>query len=49
MASHPADGGFVATQQVGNLCLTTIFFLQDVNLVSFLSGKLRVASHLCSS
>ncbi len=48
-AQFPADSGFVAPQQVGNLRLTTIFFLQNVNLVSFLSGKLRVASHLCSS
>jgi len=45
----PADGRFITFQQPGNLCLAIFGFLQDVNLVSFLLGKLRIASHVCSS
>lgn len=45
----PADGRFVARQQFSNLCLAIFRFLQDVNLVSFHLGKLRVATHTCSS
>ena len=48
-AQLPANGRFVAFQQSGNLCQDILGFLQDVNLVSFLLGKLRVATHLCSS
>ena len=46
LTQFPTDGGFVTPQRVGNLRLAIIVFLQDVNLVSFLSGKLRVASVL---
>jgi len=48
-APLPADGRFIPLQQLGNPCLAIFGFLQDVNLVSFLLGKLRVASHVCSS
>jgi hypothetical protein len=47
-AQFPTDGRIVAPYQLSNLCLAIFHFLQDVNLVSFLLGKLRVA-HLRSS
>ena len=45
----PADIRSVTPQQLGNLCLAIFGFLQDINLVSFLLGKLRVATDTCSS
>jgi hypothetical protein len=42
----PADGRCITFQQLGNLCLAIFGFLQDVSLVWFLLGKLRIASHM---
>jgi hypothetical protein len=41
----PADSRFVTLQPPGYLCLSMFGFLQYINFVSVLLGKLRVATH----
>ena len=48
-AQLPADGRFISLQHFGYLGLVIFGLLQDIDLVSLLLGKLRVASHVCSS
>ena len=42
------DRGLVASQHPGDLSLSVAGLLQCIDLVSFLSGELRVRSHQCS-
>jgi len=44
----PTDRRLVAVQHLGNLVLLVTGLLQYVDLVSFLSGELRVRPHQCS-
>ena len=47
-AKLPADRSRITANDLSNLRLNMACFLERVNLVSFLLGKLRVV-HLCSS
>ena len=48
-AQFPTNSRLATPQKLSNLRLVIFGFLQDIYLVSFLMGKLRIASHVCSS